>query len=269
MRQLIKYPGSKWSLSDWITGFFPKHHSYLEPFFGSGAVLFNKAPSKIETVNDIDDEVFNLFECIKEDPEKLADRIFLTPYCRKAFDDSYSESKDRFEKAAKFIIRCDMGHGFRTNGEKTGFKIDIQGREAAYAVKHWNQIPELIMQCAKRLKMVQIENRPALGVIERFNFSNVLIYADPPYILDTRHGEQYKFEMTKKDHEDLLEVLKAHKGPVILSGYESPLYEDILKGWHKEYHRSRNQINRVTKETLWMNFEPAIQMPMNLADEGE
>lgn len=50
MRQLIKYPGSKWSLSEWITGFFPEHHSYLEPFFGSGAVLFNKKPSRIETV---------------------------------------------------------------------------------------------------------------------------------------------------------------------------------------------------------------------------
>ena len=52
MRQLIKYPGSKWSLTDWITSFFPWHHSYLEPFFGSGAVLFNKESSNIDTVKD-------------------------------------------------------------------------------------------------------------------------------------------------------------------------------------------------------------------------
>ena len=153
MRQLIKYPGSKWSLSDWITGFFPEHHSYLEPFFGSGAVLFNKKPANIETVNDLDNEVVNLFECIKEDPEKLASMICFTPYSRKVFEDAYiSGTGRRFERAAKFMIRCDMGHGFRTNGEKVGFKMNIQGRECAYAVKHWNMLPDLIMECADSCK---------------------------------------------------------------------------------------------------------------------
>mgnify|MGYP002606369201 CR=1 FL=1 len=42
MKAIIKYPGSKWSIADWIINFFPEHHTYLEPFFGSGAVLFNK-----------------------------------------------------------------------------------------------------------------------------------------------------------------------------------------------------------------------------------
>ena len=42
MRGIIKYPGSKWRISDWILSYFPKHHSYLEPFFGSGAVFFSK-----------------------------------------------------------------------------------------------------------------------------------------------------------------------------------------------------------------------------------
>lgn len=39
MTALLKYPGAKWSLAEWIIGHFPPHHSYLEPFFGSGAVL--------------------------------------------------------------------------------------------------------------------------------------------------------------------------------------------------------------------------------------
>ncbi|MCI9598565.1 MAG: DNA adenine methylase [Firmicutes bacterium] len=265
MRQLIKYPGSKWSLADWIAGFFPGHHSYLEPYFGSGAVLFNKKPSKIETVNDLDGEVANLFGCIKSDPERLAGLIEMTPYSREVFENAYQPGTgDRFEKAARFMTRCDMGHGFRVNGENVGFKMDIQGRENAYAIKHWNMLPDLIMECAARLKQVQIENRPAINVIERFNFPNVLIYADPPYLLGTRHGKQYREEMTNGDHEELLEALLAHKGPVVLSGYESDLYNDTLRGWHKERHRSRNQRNRAVKEVLWMNFEPAAQMRMEL-----
>ena len=64
MKAIVKYPGSKWSLASWIISFFPEHHSYLEPFFGSGAVLFNKPRSHIETVNDLDGYVVNLFEWI-------------------------------------------------------------------------------------------------------------------------------------------------------------------------------------------------------------
>lgn len=39
MNAVLKYPGAKWSLADWINSRFPSHHSYLEPFFGSGAIL--------------------------------------------------------------------------------------------------------------------------------------------------------------------------------------------------------------------------------------
>lgn len=60
MKAIIKYPGSKWGIADWIISFFPAHHSYLEPFAGSLAVLFNKPRSNIETINDLDGDVVNL-----------------------------------------------------------------------------------------------------------------------------------------------------------------------------------------------------------------
>src|SRR5699024_5734863 len=115
----------------------------------------------------------------------------------------------------------------------------------------------------------QIECRPAVEVIQRFNYNNVLIYADPPYLLETRCGKQkqYRKEMTDKDHAELLEVLKVHKGPAIVSGYDSELYREILKSWHKEENFSHSQGGNKTKEILWMNFAPAYQMELNFTEE--
>ena len=90
MKAIVKYPGAKWRLAPWIISHFPKHHSYLEPFFGSGAVFFNKPPSNIETINDLDGEVVNFFDCIRKDPERLARNLFLTPYSREVYEPGIS-----------------------------------------------------------------------------------------------------------------------------------------------------------------------------------
>lgn len=257
MRAIAKYPGSKWSLAKWIIGMFPDHHSYLEPFFGSGAVLFNKPRSDIETINDLDGEVVNLFECIREDPERLAREIYLTPYAREVYHTVFNlVPKDRYERAWAFYCRLNMSHGFRTNGEKVGWKNDVQGREKAYAAQDWVHLPDKIMEAAKRLRGVQIDNRPAVEVIKRFNYSNVLIYCDPPYMLETRHGEQYRHEMDEKDHEELLDLLLDHKGYVVISGYESELYNRKLAGWRKYETIAYSQVCSKKREVLWMNYDP-------------
>lgn len=262
MKAIAKYPGSKWSLADWIINFFPKHHSYLEPFFGSGAVLFNKPRSNIETVNDLDGNVVNLFEWIKKDPERLAHEIYYTPYARQVYEDAFAAvPEDGLGKAVNFYIRLNMGHGFRTTGEKVGWKNDVQGRERSYASQDWCNLPEKIMQAAERLRGVQIENRPAADLIPRFNYENVLIYCDPPYMLNTRHGKQYRHEMDARDHECLLALLLAHKGLVVISGYETELYNNMLAGWRRYETTAYSQTCSKKKEVLWMNFEPTnVQM---------
>lgn len=264
MRAIAKYPGSKWSLADWIIGFFPEHHSYLEPFFGTGAVLFNKPRSNIETINDLDGNVVNLFECIRDNPIELARRIYMTPYSRAVYDKVFAEMPDDpFEKALNFYIRLNMGHGFRTNGERVGWKKDVQGRERSYASQDWCNLPDKIMQAAERLRGVQIENRPALEVIERFNYANVLIYCDPPYVLKTRHGKQYRCEMSDEDHEELLKLLQKHKGKILISGYDTELYQKYLCDWIRVERTTYSQVCSKKKEILWMNYEPSMQLTFN------
>lgn len=194
----------------------------------------------------------------EKDPERLAHEIYWTPYARQVYEDAYAAvPKDSLEQAVNFYIRLNMGHGFRTTGEKVGWKNDVQGRERAYAARDWCGLPERIMEAAERFRGVQIENRPAAELMQRFQYKNVLVYLDPPYMPGTRHGKQYRFEMyTEKEHEGLLNAAVRHKGPVLISGYDTDLYNDMLKGWHREEAICYSQVASQKREILWMNFEP-------------
>jgi len=74
---VLKYPGSKWSIADWIIDHMPAHEVYLEPYFGSGAVFFRKKLVKFETINDLEGNVVNLFRVIREMPQALADAFLV------------------------------------------------------------------------------------------------------------------------------------------------------------------------------------------------
>ena len=278
MNAIIKYPGSKWSIAGWIIDHFPEHHSYLEPFFGSGAVLFNKERSNIETVNDLDGYVTNLFRWIRDNPEALARMVYWIPYARDSYEDAIRvcdtkiggvEDRESLIRAASFCAKTMMGYGFRTNETRVGFKRDKQGREAAYAANGWKALPDKIMEAAERLRGVQIENRTAMKLIREFNYPNVLIYADPPYVRDARSCPlpMYKHEMTDADHEELLDTLLQHRGPVVVSGYRSSLYDERLKDWHREEIATRDQIGQKKQEVIWMNFQPRRQMQIKMTME--
>ena len=130
------------------------------------ARLFSKERSNIETVNDIDDDVINLFDWIRRDPEMLAHAIRWTPYSRAVYDqawaDQYTE-KDPFKRAVNFYVRMMMGHGFRTTGEKVGWKT-------IFKVGRWPTPPDTgarlqkpLMQAAERIRGVQIEKSRRLN----------------------------------------------------------------------------------------------------------
>ena len=266
---ILKYPGSKWRIAKQIVELIPPHRSYLEPFFGSGAVLFSKPPSPIETINDIDGDVVNLFRCVREHPVELARAVKLTPYAREAYEGSCRAAGDEsepVEKALNFLVRCWQGYGYRTNNKKVGWKSDVQGREKAYALLDWCGLPERIIDAVDRLKHVQIENRPALEVIRRFNYENVFMCLDPPYVLGSRVGkqEQYKNEMTDQDHEELLKELLSSRAKIMISGYESDMYNDYLRGWEKRIFSSQAQMGKRRQEVVWMNYETEKQMKLEL-----
>lgn len=101
MKSILKYPGAKWRIADWIISHFPPHKVYLEPFFGSGACFFNKVPAYIETINDLDGDIVNLFKVCREHPQELAQLINLTPFARDEFQNCYERSNNPIEQARR------------------------------------------------------------------------------------------------------------------------------------------------------------------------
>lgn len=262
---MLKYSGSKWNIAGQLVELIPPHKSYVEPYFGSGAVLFNKPPSAIETVNDLDGDVVNLFCCIQQDSERLARLVMTTPYSREIYDRQFEPDNScasRYQRAVGFLIQCWQGHGFRTTGAKVGWKNDVVGRERSYALWNWYRLPDWIIGIAERLRKVQIECRPALEVIQRFDYPNVFMYIDPPYLLGTRRAKQYRHEMTDADHEELLKIILQSKAKIMISGYESKMYDECLKGWHKEHFASCAEQGKPRQEVVWMNYEYHAQMTL-------
>ena len=95
--------------------------------------------------------------------------------------------------------------------------------------------------------------------VRRFRSPEVLIYADPPYLLSTRKQRQYRVEMESEDqHEELLKALLAHPGMVMLSGYDSDMYNDMRQGWICLRHESKVECGGKRTECLWCNFDPQI-----------
>ena len=260
MNSVLKYPGAKNRLAKWILQYIPEHEVYLEPFFGSGAIFFNKEPAKVETVNDLDSEIVNYFKVIRDYPSELLQKIKMTPYARDEYENAFIEdpADDNIEKARKFIVRCYQGFGC-SNRYKNGFRSSQQ-KNSPQTAKLWDEFPEVITIASERLKRAQIENLPAIELINRYNTKDVFIYADPPYLHGTRKGYLYKHEMTNQEHVELLEALLKNPGKVLLSGYDSELYNAMLSGWNKVSKDTQVENGLKRTEVLWMNYQPQMRM---------
>lgn len=255
---LIRYHGGKFRLASWIISYFPSHETYVEPFGGGASVLLSKPQSRMEVYNDLDNDVVNFFEVLRDQQlsKELAEQIELTPYSRSEFLSARAEAKDKVEMARRLVIRAQMGFGSAgaTKGN-TGFRLDT-ARGGSDIVTIWQRQPKVILQAAARLKNVLIENRDAVKVIQDHDRENTLFFVDPPYVLDTRNmgGKAYRHEMTNFDHEQLIDVLKKCKGKIILCGYEHPIYEQLKwKKVIKSVAAAGQSGSVLREEVLWIN----------------
>ena len=260
MKTVLKYPGAKNRIAEWICSYIPQHNVYLEPYAGSLAVFFNKSPCHIETVNDLDDEIVNYFRVLRENPEALRTMIRMTPYSRREYENAYDPAKEDVERARRFCVRCFMGFGCG-NVYRNGFKTGQQTKSPNPA-EAWAKLSNIMKEAADRLKNVQIEHMPALELIRRYDTEDVFMYLDPPYLHGTRKNYLYRHEMDDYEHEDLLKEIISHPGRILISGYDNEMYNDYLHNWHKAYKTTVAEAGQKRTEILWMNYPMEQQMTL-------
>lgn len=90
----------------------------------------------------------------------------------------------------------------------------------------------------------------------------VLIYADPPYVLETRtSAHRYKYDYGRADHVRLIECLRrqVEKGAmVMLSGYRSELYDELVSDWRRIEFQAMTR-GGVRTECLWLSFSEGLK----------
>jgi len=260
------YYGGKFSHLDFILPLLPTHFThYCEVFGGSAAVLINRPPAPVETYNDLDGEVVNFFECLRDHGKDLVRLISLTPFSRVELVNALSRATGltRLERARRFFVRARQTRTglAQTSSEGRWAHCVLTSRaEMAGAVSRWLGSVAGLSEIVQRLQRVQIENAPAHEVILRYDSPETLFYCDPPYPHESRgDSKAYGYEMTDAEHEQLARLLRTVRGAVALSSYRCALMDRLYGDWHRVDADTRlcNSSKGERTESLWTNYDPS------------
>ena len=266
MKPPFTYFGGKTALAERIAALLPAHEHYIEPFAGSLAVLLAKRPSPMETVNDLDGDLMNFWQVLRDNPEGLERACALTPHSRGEYLASYDlTGTEGLERARRVWVRLTQGRG--GSMRRTGWRYYVNPRGSSSSMPDYLEAyTDRLAAAAARLAMVSLECKPALELIAQYGqHKGCLIYADPPYLGSVRnpraaragHGREYSAEMlTDEQHQELADALNAAAAAVVLSGYPSPLYDELYGGWHRReipVFNGNGTGDRSRTEVLWSN----------------
>ena len=281
-KQSLTWFGGKFYLADWIISLMPRHLTYIEPYAGGLAVLMRKDPmdkrhqwgwraqekGKSEIVNDIHGGLTNFWKVLRDvDAFKRFVRIIeATPFCRQIWEESEAlmmPDEGRtvngcdVDAAVAFFIRCRQSRAANFRNFQPNSKNNTYNFRNAFA-NNWLCTIDNLPEVHERLRQVVILNENAVHVIKREDDWKTLFYLDPPYLHETRESTKvYKFEMSRDDHIELLETIEDCDAAVMISGYRSELYDDMLSKWirhDKETTTGASNNNARRTESLWCNF---------------
>lgn len=268
------YYGAKLSIANQIIAELPPHYAWVEGFCGSAAITLAKQPVPIEVINDADDDIVNLFNQLRDNPEQLCRAVALTPYSRSEYQKAHTKENELspLERARRFLVATMMTINSVNGPAHSGFSFtqSFSRGDKEARVNRWYKLPERLEKVVERLRGIRIENRDVFEIVEMFqDRPATLLYLDPPYFVKRR--SEYTIDANNLAfHETLLTVCQNAHCMILISGYENDLYRNLLtpdKGWSKKnietHTRDTTGKDIARTEVLWMNAQFVKAKKMN------
>lgn len=270
---LVQWVGGKGNQLNDLLPLIPYDHGYCEPFGGGASVLMNRPRSEVEVYNDINGDVVALFRCMQDyDQFKLLQRRvehtlwskeeFRTAIAIQQHGRAHHPSITELDKAWALLVIQNQGiSGTHCKSEGNWSRSFMDSKNT----EKWLVRQGKLAEVHDRMKLVQIDSQDALDCMRYWDAPDMVFYVDPPYVLDTRGNRvYYENELALGEHEEMVQVLLKLKGKVVLSGYQSAVYDPLIDaGWtateYKAYGYSK--IVRATEqeekplrvERVWRN----------------
>lgn len=254
---VFPYPGGKTYLAPWVIEHFPEHDCYAEVFGGGASILVNKEPSRVEVFNDLDGDIVQFFEVLRDREDELREWLHDVPYAKDVHEEwatafyAGERSEDPIERAGRFFfLRYSQFSGIYDG--KSGFST---ARVTNEATKFQNGIEEL-SDFSNRLRDVQIENRDFETFLDRFDGEETFFYCDPPYVDEGddlyTHGEF--------DHRRFVDCLHNLEAKWCVSYTDLPPdlddYRVVNRESNQRMSQGQDRSKSVRTERLVMNYDP-------------
>jgi DNA adenine methylase len=214
---ILRRLGNKQKLAKEIQQYFPPHKIYIEPFFGAGGMFFNKPKAKYNIVNDLDSDVFNLFQVVMNQKEELEKAFYIMPIHSDLLEYwKQNEETDPIKKALRFLFLSN----FTLFG--TGESLRLRGGDNAKS-----ELLKLIDPTFNFLKNTQFANYDFRKFFKSIEYKNdEFIYNDGPY-LDTI--DNYSNSFTEQDSFDLFEANQNTGSKWAMSEFNHPFILEQAK----------------------------------------
>lgn len=216
------YPGGKSRSVKQILPLLPYRGAYVEVFGGSGIVLINRRPSRLDVFNDKYSGVVAFYRCLRDEKmyARLLELLDQRLYSREEFllaKYTWENQEDPVERAANwyYMIRASFGGLGRNWGRSVSSGTNCANKFFSGFEGLW--------EVHKRFQNVQVENLDWRRCLADYDRDDTVFYLDPPYV---DSSPAHKHVMTVDDHRELLDTVFHLKGFVAISGYSNPLYEN-------------------------------------------
>jgi DNA adenine methylase len=201
---------------------------------------------------------------LRDQKEALIEAIGLTPFAREEFELAIADNEEEvsdLERARRFFVRARQvrsGLAQTASSGRWAHCLLTSRAGMAGAVSRWLGSVEGLSEVVQRLLRVQIENAPAIEVINRYDSEETLFYCDPPYPHASRgDSNAYGYEMSDDEHRELAQVLRNVRGKVAFSGYRCDLLDTLYGDWNRIEAPSKlvHSVKQSRTEVLWTNYE--------------